>query len=234
MTRGKKPSPKNDPMLAMYESGMSCSAIAKRFGIGRQSVWDSLKRRGCRFRPSSRIPVRESVEYKGDMYYMSKNGIWRPGKASLRKDPLKANLSHRAYAESRGLSKLPPGTVIAFLAGNNRNFAPENLVPMNPSEFAKRMYASFPAEKKILIKAGAIVGILNRSISETLNPELAKRRHKKIREVRMANGNYVTGARKAVETKRRNGTYGIIGKKISESWKRKKELAAKAERKMEK
>lgn len=85
MTRGRKLSPENDRMLAMYESGMSCSAIAKRFGIGRQAVWEALKRRGCRFRPSNRIPVRESVEYKGDKYYMSKNGIWRAGRQSLRK-----------------------------------------------------------------------------------------------------------------------------------------------------
>lgn len=229
MTRGRKLSPENDRMLAMYESGMSCSAIAKRVGIGRQAVWEALKRRGCRFRPSNRIPVRESVEYKGDKYYMSKNGIWRAGRLSLRNDPLKANLSHRAYAESRGLSELPPRAVIAYRDGDHRNFAPENLVLTNPSEFAKTLFASLPPKKKILVRAGAIVGHLNRTIAEALDPERAKRRHKKIRDSRMANGSYDTGARKAAETKKRNGTYAIIGKKISESWKRKKELAAGAE-----
>lgn len=99
----------------------------------------------------------------------------------------------------------------------------------NPSEFAKTLFASLPPKKKILVRAGAIVGILNRTIAEAIDPERAKRRHKKIRDSRMANGSYATAARKAAETKKRNGTYAIIGKKISESWKRKKELAAGAE-----
>ena len=91
------------------------------------------------------------------------------------------------------------------------------------------LHASLPQKKKILVWAGAIVGNLNRTIAETLDPELAKRRYKKIRDTRIANGGYGPGARKAVETKRRNGTYGIIGKKISETLKRKKELATEAE-----
>lgn len=229
MTRGRKLSTKNDRMLAMYESGMSCRAIAKRLGIVHQAVWEALKRRGCSFRHSNRISARESVEYKGDRYYISKNGIWRPGRQSLRKDPLKANLSHRAYAESHGLSELPPGTVVVYRDGDNRNFAPENLILSNKRKFAKMLHASLPQKKKILVWAGAIVGNLNRTIAETLDPELAKRRYKKIRDTRIANGGYGPGARKAVETKRRNGTYGIIGKKISETLKRKKELATEAE-----
>lgn len=229
MSRGRKLSPKNDPMLTMYESGMSCRAIAKRTGKSRQSVWEALNRRGCRFRSSSRILARESVEYKGDKYYLSNNGVWRPGKSLLRKDPLKANLSHRIYAETYGLWKFPPGAVIVHLDGNNRNFVPENLALMNKSEAAKRMYAAFPQKKKILIKAGAIIGNLNRSIAETLNPELAKLRYKKIRDSRIANGGYGHGACKGVETKKRNGTYRIIGEKISEFWKRKNKLADEAE-----
>lgn len=39
----------------MYESGLSIGEIARVFGVSRQSMWETLARRGVKFRPQKRF-----------------------------------------------------------------------------------------------------------------------------------------------------------------------------------
>lgn len=41
--------------VEMYRSGMSVGQVADAFGVTRQSMWKSLKRRGCEMRPHLRF-----------------------------------------------------------------------------------------------------------------------------------------------------------------------------------
>ena len=41
--------------VKMYEAGMSVQDVAEFFGVTRQSMWMSLKRRGCKFRSNLRF-----------------------------------------------------------------------------------------------------------------------------------------------------------------------------------
>lgn len=43
--------PRYDGIVQMYESGMTTTQIAERFGVTRAVAWRLLVRRGCKFRP---------------------------------------------------------------------------------------------------------------------------------------------------------------------------------------
>lgn len=50
--------------VGMYERGLSIEDIATAFGVSRQSMWKTLKRRGVKFRPNVR-KKKESHFYRG-------------------------------------------------------------------------------------------------------------------------------------------------------------------------
>ncbi len=54
--------------MAHYADGLSCGAIAKFYGVSRQSMWQLMKSRGVQFRPKLR--------------YGTDNHFWRGGTAS--------------------------------------------------------------------------------------------------------------------------------------------------------
>ena len=43
-----------DSAVEMYQGGLSIGDIARVFGVTRQSMWDTLRRRGVAFRPQKR------------------------------------------------------------------------------------------------------------------------------------------------------------------------------------
>lgn len=71
---------KGRPMLdyseavSIYESGSSIETVAKIFSVTRQSMWDSLRRRGVAFRKNNPNPF---IEFDGLRYSLSKDGYYR-------------------------------------------------------------------------------------------------------------------------------------------------------------
>jgi len=56
-----KQNPKFDVAVQMYSSGLSVQDVASYFGITRQSMWKTLKRRGCEFR--------DNLKYKEENHF---------------------------------------------------------------------------------------------------------------------------------------------------------------------
>ena len=77
----------------MYKSGQSIGEVAKHFGLTRQSMWDSLKRRGVEFRGKVRLE-NENPFYRGGEVWgrrqsravvacaVKKGSLVNPGKCS--------------------------------------------------------------------------------------------------------------------------------------------------------
>lgn len=53
-----------DSAVSMYESGLSIGEVASVFGVSRQSMWETLSRRGVSFRPQKRYG-KENVFHRG-------------------------------------------------------------------------------------------------------------------------------------------------------------------------
>ena len=58
-----------DQAVLLYESGFSVAEVARHYGVTRQSLWESLKRRGCQMRSNLR--------------YGKDNHFWRGGGVAI-------------------------------------------------------------------------------------------------------------------------------------------------------
>lgn len=122
-----------DQMYADYQTGLSLSQVADKYGRTRQSIFDIFKRRGLKLRARNFQPV---IEYKGRKYTCQKTcGRHRYLRDTISRTKM-MYLHHVIWSEHNG--PIPPGHKVAFKDGNHLNCALENLELLTNSEQVRK------------------------------------------------------------------------------------------------
>lgn len=209
MKRGKKPRQELGHIADLYTQGKSLREIAAMVGKTHQSVSNILKVRGVQMRPcpaKGRRPKDQVIYYRGNRYTWSTKGYWRCTSMHDRH-----NLARRIWEENFG--PIPSGYEVFYKDGDRYNIDIYNLGCMSRSERQKERMKD--PNYKDMIYAYSCYGRLNRQINESLDPNKARERGRKIWETRKQNPNYMDAFRKLHET--RKARYGKSGVKDPEA-----------------
>lgn len=117
-------------MYALYETGMSLADVAVEFGITRQSVHDTLRRRGYALRPRpAELPA---IHFNGRKYTMRNTGYYGATEGDR-------GLLHRHMWEAAN-GPIPDGWDIHHIDENKTNNTLSNFESLPKSEHT-RLYS---------------------------------------------------------------------------------------------
>lgn len=122
---------KYQPAVEMYENGMSIEQCANKFGVTRQMMWDTLGRRGVKFRHSEPNPF---IMFGGKKYSLAKDGYYRL--TTVRRE---SRMLHRDVWEFAN-GHIPDGCDIHHKHGNadKETTDPSRLECLTPSDHTKK------------------------------------------------------------------------------------------------
>ncbi len=130
-----------DNAVVLYESGLSIGEIAAMHGVTRQSMWDSLKRRGVKFRPQIRFGA-DNHFYRGGGRKKTEKGYvkllirgrWR--------------FEHRVVMECRIGRALSADEDVHHINGIKTDNRPENLELLSHSAHSLKTWEGRRAKKR--------------------------------------------------------------------------------------
>ena len=119
-----------DELIRLYNEGYSCESIGEMFGITRQSVWETLNRRGVVFRKKKLLPY---IVYGGLKFTVSNTtGYYRCTKNR------KKHLSLHRYKWEKERGPIPQGWDIHHKDEDKTNNDIENLECLPKAEHTSK------------------------------------------------------------------------------------------------
>lgn len=189
--RGYKPKKELDFIADYYRSGLSLRKIASITGKTHQSIAQILIRRKVKMREKpGRKPKEDVIEYKGLRYTWTAKGYWRCTKYSDRH-----NLARKIWEDNFG--NIPQNFEVFYLDGNRYNLDIKNLGCASRSDRMKERLKD-QTLKNVLYAYGCY-GRLVRTMNESLDPSLAKKRLEKMWKNRRANTDPSASAKRSHE-----------------------------------